>query len=428
MRATAKQRSSIQLLLAVVIVSITVIIACSSPKKITASDVRPECPQDSIAIYVENPEERGTFLILSSLTLAGDHAKVPEYNDCQRFIMGSGNTYGPLVAIWAAEHLDSLQDSLQQLQENMNNSQMALAAAEIHNYDAAYAPLHIQHDFSCLYVWTELIGSQNPASNWRARIVPVGPNEPNCAKPVPFDSLGGWELQVQVDSNAHLSGNDVPPVARWDWDSVHAQQSIGIKCGRDWCNVGAPDFVASFKRALTLPWLEVRNTSVPSITPNERQRVVEVKGWYDDQRLAVIGSSGHPEPTTVLGTAYPHPALQRLNQGSIFDEWTPSAMVNVEAEYNGKLHLNRGLNEVYLCGGNKAHCHVPETTSTCSPENQDPAHPWWAMIIAGTDTTYHCVMRRDHGIPNIPGTVRWRWSENDEKIWVRCTTGCCTVS
>ena len=432
MRSVSNHRLPAESIAAAIAILAAALLLSSGPQKFTANDVRPECPQDSIHIFVENPEEAGTFLVIDDITLAGSHSRIPEYHDCQRFLMSPGDTFGPLVGIWAASYLDKFTDSMRMEQEFSGNPQIALAAAAIHNYHLPYRPLHIEHDFSCLYLWADLSGvtdsNHRTPLDWRAKIVSVGIREPDCSKKLPFDQLSSPELQVRVDPASGLGSNgDVPPVARWDWDSAHSQHYIGIKCGWFWCEVGAEHFQSSPIRSVTLNWRNIASSSVAPIAANERRRVTDVKGWYDEQRLAVVGPSPSLVPT-VLGTAYPHPSLQGINNVGVFKNWVPSAIVNVEQQYNGKLHLSQGINEVYLCAGDRASCGIPPDMGICNADYQNSADPWWSMIIAGRDTSYHCVMRRDHGITNIPGTVRWRWSETDEKIWVRCTTGCCTVN
>ncbi|MEP6573368.1 MAG: hypothetical protein ABJD11_11760 [Gemmatimonadota bacterium] len=410
--------------------------AWACPPKLTIKDVRPECPQDSIHIVVENPETKGSYYVINQLTLAGDHAKVPEFNDCQRFVLAGSDSFGPLVAIWAAEHLDLLVDSLYSIQTRNPGSKIAIAAAEIHNYDATYRPLEIEHDFSCLYLWVDASALKAQPStalpNWEARIVPVGVNEPDCAKPVDFAKLPSGGLEVRLDAVPRMSDADIPPVARWDWDSVRSQHYIGIKCGANWCEIGARDFTPLPTHQISRQWDPIpagttASALVKPIMPLEEIRVQSVKGWYDEQRLAVVGSNGRPALSPVLGRVYPHPSLQRINDVTVYDkQWIPSALVDVEANYMGKLHLTMGYNAVYLCRG--AACPVPAGTATCGPDDQDRKDPWWAMIVSSSGTSYHCVMRREHYMNDIPASARWRWSESDEKIWVRCTTGCCTVS
>ena len=57
----------------------------------------------------------------------------------------------------------------------------------------------------------------------------------------------------------------------------------------------------------------------------------------------------------------------------------------------------------------------------------------WGQMVR---LEYKCAYRTDHagvkdlnGNPvDIPGTARWKWDEDDEKLWVRCPQGCCTVN
>jgi hypothetical protein len=402
---------------AVVVVALVVGTACTPKPKPQQPIVlgRPECPQDSLLIQVVDTVEKAEVVrSITTIPVAGPITNIPEFHDCQRFIMGTGNdTYGPLVAIFANHLLDSLYPA----QFDSTAAPVGEAAAEIYSYDGAYDPLFIRQGFNCLYL------NQTP-TGWDAVISWVGSDESGCLEP----PKNGEQLAV-IPKKPMKDGKDYPAVARWDWDPVNHRQYISIRCGEEWCEVGHAGFATSKVLSGGLP-----NDPVPSLgtaLPNERARVVLIKGWYDEQYLAE-GASGGLKPSALRGTAYPHPMLDRMkSEADFMGGWKPVAYVLLDQNsgpYQSKLNLEQGLNRIFYCHGAFSDCQSDQPTPAC-PSAAD--HQWWAKIVpdGSQHAEYRCVTRRTH--PNgdeIPGAVRWRWDENDEKLWVRCPQGCCTVS
>lgn len=388
--------------------------ACVQPRPggTVAAD-RPECPFDSVAIPVTRKvRETTTTTTLTVIPVSGPITNVPEYHDCQRFI--NPPAYGPMVAIFAHHALDSMYD---QITDSVAGVALQ-AAAEIYSYDGDYDNLHIQRGFNCLYL-------TRTSGVWAARIVWVDQDADACLKP-PVSS--GHPLQVRPQSFPGLQEPDVPPVARWDWDPRRSQQYISIRCGREWCEVGPSGFSSS--AGLGSPTLPDLDAS----TPAEVQRVLRIKGWYDEQYLALPGTGPFGlNPSLIRGTAIPHPMLERLTTVAHFTgQWRPSAYIRLDApalDYSTKLGLQQGLNRIFMCQGDFSGC--PNTAGIPQPICDAAADgQWWAKVVSpsGASPTYFCVIRRTHPGVVIPGTVRWRWDSDDEKTWIRCPEGCCTVS
>jgi hypothetical protein len=220
---------------------------------------------------------------------------------------------------------------------------------------------------------------------------------------------------------------------RWDRDPVSGHQYIGVRCGQWWCEVGEETGFQSSLPAVDEPagsaYLEAftQFDGVAEISQRERDRVIGVKGWYDQQVLAVLSGDGRLTPSGVTGTIIPHPALDRAElTNEHFREWRPAAYVYLDAPYKGKiLTLPQGLTELDLCFGTPATCDIDPVPSGCAAV---VGEAWWGRLRSeGQVPEYRCLWH-DATSKVIPaGSARWRWLEDDETTWVRCVEGCCTT-
>lgn len=364
---------------------------------------RPECPTDVIVL----PSDTG-YVTTTELAAPGPISLVPEYHDCQRFVNPEKTTYGPLVAIFATYKLDTVPDPVvpqQPTRALLGGTERA--AATILNYNDPYEPLSIEHGINCLYMVT---------SNgiWRAHIVKVW-SDSACVRPM-SENAGGADLNVTVLAGPR--GDSVPPVARWDWDPIVRKHYIGIRCGSQWCEV----------YDLSQPTLNSSPHYAGSIQ-------AAVKGWYDEQYLAVrsVGGNGLA-PGGVLATIIPVANLADFTVANFDTTWQKVAVVSLSDDspkYHDKFNFVRaappaGKSEVWLCKGDPAACGISNAQVPASCPNKDD--PWWGKIVADGTTRYRCVIRRTHPGISIPGAVRWRWQVDDEDMWIRCPEGCCEMT
>ena len=389
-------------LLALIALLVGVGVACKPTQSgTTVVVVRPECPLDDIKL----PKADGSLLIVNTIAASGPISMVPEYHDCQRFVMGNGS-FGPMIAIFASSGLDSVADPPPGPYSATNvviTGRADKAAATILNYDLPYEPLRIEHGVNCLYLATV-------NGEWKAHIVPAA-SDRDCLTP---SFSGGSELSVSAMPGP--KGPDIPPVARWDWDPTSQQHYIGIRCGSKWC--------------------EVYSHSVQTLhsSPHyDGPHLVQVKGWYDEQELAVMGNNGILLPGGVRGTVFPVGDLVANTEPDFDAVWKKVAFVSLSApspKYLAKFNFipgpaPAGQSFISLCHGNREKCVPPgQQVNDCEQKGD----PWWAQIQSGATTRYRCVVRRSHpGVP-IPGAVRWRWQIDDEDMWIRCPQGCCQVT
>lgn len=425
---------------------------------------RPECPHDWDVKGRQVEEVRPIM-------------NIPEYHDCQRFIVrveGGGVRYDSLYAIFASAALEGLERHLdstarcaacfapggrgesppqgetwRSLREHATT--YGVVAARIYA-EGNYAPLGIERMYNCLYLF-------RAGEEWGAIMVPVKDANSACLRPIDPAIPWGTELQVQRPEVS----DSVPAVARWDFDTTHVWQYVGIKCGDAWCEVGPPGFDPS---------------PIPELEEDARQLLGvrgRIKGWYDEQYLAFLDNETHTRPSVVRGRIFPARGLDSLRnvdttmapaETGAFRYWTDAAWIVLDTlpagwartpslslsavtalpqadplqQYKARLNLDARpvptdrlspvhMNRLQLCHGSVGNCGIGRADQV-PLLNCDGQGDWWAKV---TDTTnqqkYMCVTRRGHmnlrGKFAIPGTARWRWMASDEGVWNACGQGCC---
>ena len=359
------------------------------------------------------------------LALPGRITNIPEFHDCQQFIQDQ--KYIGLFAIFAAESLMSRWDSVAQDSDSVSHPlplPRAWAIGEVYSHSDPYPNLGIKPGFNCLYFFYRP-GRPGGARLLQARMTPVGSDEAKCVDVLDPATLPGTDLEVQ----RHLmpgygSPDDYSVLARWDWDRAKQRQFIGISCGVAWCEVGTPSGAASMAKTDNVVF----------------GKVVDVKGWHDDQSLAVAQTGGGLIPSPVRGAAIPDPALGSYNTIAQFGHWASVAEIQLTQPYQGlaaKWHIPMTemgtVLRVSMCAGLCPG--LPDTTTKAGYCIQPSGEPsWWARIQYGSGgVVYRCIARRDHSAElagtglHIPAAARWHWVAHDETLWTRCLEGCCEV-
>lgn len=401
--------------------------ACKEMKEQQVTSWQFICPEDKPKI--QGVDTGGVVIVtIDSIPLSEPITDIPEYHDCQRFV--EADKYVSVYAIFASFHLDSV-----------TGAQLT-PVGTIYTPDGSYPALGIQPGFNCLTL-------KKIQEQWQATMIPKGQGTAaaDCTRDLqgtaPITTL---EVKKQNVNHAEFSDRDFPPIARWDWDSTNGKQYIGIRCGSDWCEVGAPGFVQS--KPYSGPPLVF--DPIPAITSLEKpSRVYKIKGWYDEQRLA----SGS-DPGGVRGYLVPHPILDSINwldtALNIYrDKFVHVAYAVMDSDYY-KWNFKKGNNKIALCYGTKVSCQVPDTApqdpgssvplGSCPKDPSDPSLRWFARTVSSKgDTTYSCILRRDHRaaldewqaihpstVYRIAGAARWKFLSDDEGTWFSCPSGCCT--
>ncbi len=395
-----------------------------------AAGTRDACPGDTIRFV-----DRESHDTITQIDIAPNTGAMPEYHDCQR--LQRDNAFGPLVAVWAAEGLDTLLDHPQ--------GQLAYAVAQLYNFGAGgypggdtYQSLDIPLGFSCLYLRHD--PRQVAPGGWAARLVHVAGNDcSGSADPATLQRRPGRDLEVRFTRPPGVPAADLPPVVRWARHPASATHHLTLRCGDGWCDVGAPGFtpedtLTTAQAGALGAAYEADPEYAGALGPakNSLARGLLVRGWYDRQELAVTdGGRLRPGPAAVI---VPHPVLHHVRNETagprFFNRWVPAAYILVPAPYPGKhLPLAAGVTRVYLCQAETARaCHAVGGGPPPTPGPPNPAWPWWLLMVGANGETIRGVHHDPHlTSPVIPaGAARWRWYEDDEGLWLRCARGCCT--
>ena len=265
-----------------------------------------------------------------------DYGDIPEFHDCQRLLVNQAGTlqYGPTVGIFVTTR-DSTPPT----------AATPVIAVVAHLDGPDYLGLGIYKGANCLFVTGSAAGTN-------AIMVGPWPQYSKCA----LAADGTPDLNVTqkaaahvtslyvMDNSAQAATQVVPAVARWDFDSENQLNSIGLKCGNRWCEIG--------------PKAPMNTTAMrPDAATNPR---TAVKGWYDEQRLAEPLSKG-TQLSTVTGIVVPDKDLAARDNNH-YSKFLEVATATLDGDYSE--WLKNGANRVELCAGTFQSCAPGETKPT----------------------------------------------------------------
>lgn len=351
---------------------------------------------------------------------------IPEYDDDQRLSDGNngngnnGKDYGPVAHVLAAPWLDTLHLS------SLRFAQVALVEVDPDTTNNprpnTYHELRLDGQFNCLYLKYGQPSDGSPT--YDAAIDAVAPGGPNLTCPS-TPSGAASQLVVLVDDQ-QITGDTlfIPPTTRFvEGQGKHTL--IGVKCEKHWCMVGGPNAAS--------PVPASAHASVTALTANVQGRV---KGYFDDQVLGLPDNNGkYKIHRQYRASAIPAPTLQSLHVaqfvvdsgtqtyqsvGTVYFDTIPDA----QSKYATLFGFTQGQNAIGL----RAEIHH---------DGPSPKLFWYAQVTnANGQKSDIPTQRMDHSTylkklfgdnVTITATMRWRWFDLDEDLWVECDLGCCLV-
>lgn len=370
-------------------------------------------------VVIEVCPNRDESEILAEEQFTGDVPSIHEYHDCQKLV--SGTRYVTVAGIFSPHDL-----AFAKSRADFTGGRLV---AMIVNFGtrrdtATYRPLGLRPGTSCLYL--RAVGD----SAWEAYVVgqraafvtSLGERRyGSCAPATNWATVAaaGRRLSVEWYSGVDMQGRPIaPPVARWDWDSTHAYNHIGVMCGAaTWCEIGPDGF-------------DPRPPLFHRVGPR-RDSLPILKGYYDEQYLA---DSTGLRPTRVFGTITPGADTRShdtMKHG--VKQWYHVAELRFRndggagyGEYGRYVRQFTGSSP-----GNTQHTAASQFLHPQdSPLGSDKRRVYMGRI--GTrQLPAGAIMYRFHaphqGVIPTP-TARWRWVELDEKTWSYCNPdGCCEI-
>jgi hypothetical protein len=332
------------------------------------------------------------------------HWEIPEYHDEQPLRDGP-TKFGPLAYFYALPQIATYTDSSQIDGQSPRGALVGVVVIEAPASGAAlpdtYENLHLQVGVNCVWL------AHNPNATdgrWKGYVGPATADT-LCDRDTPLTNPSWLKVQRRVEPR-YTGAKDYAPVARFsEAESPGGQALLGVKCLDAWCEIGPQGFVPH-----------------PSVMPNELERYPgtsiaedrkesKIKGWFDEQRLAVM-KNGEYEPN-VRARITPLPGLEKLTPGD-FATWKPVAAIflfgnpSPETKYYA-WGLRDGDNtlEIRLTGGT--------WEAQLAAKGERPAKLW------------KLVQRYPHYDEAVPATARFRWAQNDDGFWIPCAQGCCEV-
>ncbi len=387
MRIGRRDAMSILALVAAMPITVAVLlIGCSSEPREGVSLVRTE--EDQLALRLECNEvvvEPGISLdpnwaAQRAEEIGGQFGRTllsaaNEPHDCQRLLVG-GNRQ-PFITLWIFDKL------------NTTDFSTPVNVAGIARRDRDYAPLKIQKLKSCVF----LQESAGTSPQWKAWIVPIEVQDTcqvvDVANLKEADRLDVYPLKEGIGPS-----NKSNPVGGRIEDAG-SDYYIGLRCKNLWClivpkNVNPFDFGGA-KHA-----------------------------WGDEQRLSVTEKDGGPLVTTgIRARIQPVANLGDLDHEKYF-----------EADYVR-------VATIQFTGGSAPHRQRAAIKFKLVDTTDIPlvvdVYLWHDKSV-GIDQGWK-IRYGPNGYPHDArwfnakhsgyGTVRFRWSEKDEGVWIQCPAGCC---
>jgi hypothetical protein len=329
---------------------------------------------------------------------------IPEYHDDQALRANDNTTYGPVVWTFASPWVGNYT----QPSDFEGSLWLNVAIVKVDPYSAALPPeyqrLHLQVGFNCMFLHHDT--SESPR-HWIAAMVPAA-KDSDC---------GGLTITASdtlpvYDEHQSPDANDYPAVTRII-EASDTHSYIGVRCGNSWCVVGA-----------TFP--QVPKASFDGVTNAGVSARWRVKGWFDEQHLAVVDATNRLRPQQ-LAALIPSDSLSLFDSTAYAKGWKLVAQVYFPDPPVGKYGQPDANGYGWTQGFNKVWLH---STVVSRPTSKDTVI--WTSAFgedAGHATHIKQVIRTDHGQDSlpVPWTARWRWAAGDEQMWVACLAGCCMV-
>ncbi len=389
------------------LVCVIAVSACTSPKQtVDTTSVKGQLSGAELdsarvraAVKRGVPDEASLFLLKTQMF---NGALVsPLSGDDQKLIVASGDQYGPRIWAFAADSLDDFEDETSFVQPRLVAALYISGGA----LSGDYNPLKLTTAGNyCIFL------QHNPQSaadkGWTFSTINtknVGlPSETVCKNFSPTTPPDGLVLTEQgAFGESFDRKQDYPATVRFV-DGKKGELFLGVPCGNRLCILGAKN---------------PGDVYPPRHTKVAKSVVHNVRLWYDDQRLADLDNNGKTAPSAFAPTIIPDASLGNYSVEAFKNKSRRVAMIEVKGQVSSRYAawgLVSGKNFLYVQLTSD-----DEGVAQLVDENGKVLHD--KIHVARDDDLSKIGGRL------VPAAARWKWSDTDEQIWVRCDVGCCMV-
>jgi hypothetical protein len=361
-----------------------------------------------------------------ALSLARMYFDIPEYHDEGRLPAGSdagGALLGPLAGIYASPFLHGFTRAAQISEQGKPGVLAGIVVVQMNKWETTvpqtYRNLRLDVGVNCVWLFTtngvkfEAFVSHPDAGKECDRTVGLqgGPAlKPN-------DGI----LPVVAVRFVRLPGHAAyPAAARFD-TNVNGDPILAFKCLNAFCEIGVSTHAEVRRTGGAVRPTPPEESWKLSPTLNaqvgqapQRVRVAVVKGWQDQQALAIRDDKFVWRPSDVTATIIPHPALPTYDADTFNLRWKQVATIRIAGVVptNSKYYkwgLRQGDNAVWF---------------------QFDGNAWKAEIRrpGGSATPWRYMKRTVHYDISVPPIVRFRWTGADDGVWAPCGNACCKAA
>jgi hypothetical protein len=355
----------------------------------------PAAPREVVYSLDPAAAPPGMFHFLDSIHASPSVEEIEAhgYGDAQRLSTSTDGVYGPKAEIYPIANLDQPTDYY----DGQTFVPVAIIRVGPYPIDPASNPMHLTSaKDNCLYLRHITTGTDRWEGYVNVAKTAVPPGQP----PQYCDPAANAGNSVNVGSHqmAGAAANDYAPVTRFTEDNA-GQTLAGLRCGNEWCEFGTD--------RVTLP------------ATAGGQVGATIKGWHDEQRLAVYDATQHKLTRShIRAIMYPDKDYKGWKPGDY--QWRVVAHVNVKDPQNELDKTKYG----HLTG--QPHWGLRTGTNDLLLKlNADQTFDG-RFVDAKGDTT-DVVITRGKSQGEYPGVARWRWTDSDESGWIGCLDGCCLV-
>ncbi len=347
---------------------------------------------------------------------------VPEYHDEGRLAVDverPNGELGPVAGIYASPFLGGFTRPAQIYEQGLPGTLAAIVTIEGKPgapVPPSYKTLQLQTGMNCVYLYVDPPpAGMSKAVYLKSLHYTARVSHPNAGDPCERQAAISTPslAVVAVRSKKFSKDADYPAVARFDTD-VTGAPIMSVRCLNSFCEIG----VAAEKSVRTPGKLHRPHPDSAKWDPiigGDRKQII--KGWHDEQHLAMKGTDQIWRASEVKALMRPDPVAAEYDSADFEGQWKSVGTIEIfddvplTSKYF-KWGLGKGENVVQLR-------HDPPPTSwhvRVLPPKGAPVFPW------------HYVLRTVHYDMTVPAIVRFRWTAEDDGVWAPCGNACCKAS